>query len=77
MYYHINNIKKESNNEFLRNDIKNHTCYYFADILIVNVTNYVELGNVLLHEKSYENILIYDAANRTLYDAKFYVFLIK
>lgn len=71
MYYHINNIKKERNNEFLKYDIKNHTYYYFADIVIVNIANYVELGNVLLDEKSYENILIYDAANRTLYDAKF------
>ena len=28
VYYHINNIKIRSNNEFKEIDIKNLTCYY-------------------------------------------------
>ena len=36
MYYHINNIKMESNNKLKKIDIKNHTCYYFVDINNIN-----------------------------------------
>ena len=38
-------------------DVKNHTCYYFNDIMRVEDIDY---DNILLDEKSYENILTHD-----------------
>ena len=46
----------ESKNDFKKNDIKSCTCYYFDDIIRVEDVNF----EILLDEKSYENILIYD-----------------
>ena len=51
-----------SDNE-LKNDIKNHTCYHFEDIININDLNF---DNILIDEKPYEIILIYNATNKTL-----------
>ena len=55
------------NNVLKGNDIKNHTFNCFDDIIKVND---LDLDNILLDEKSYENILIYDVARKTRYDTK-------
>ena len=60
-------IKIESNNEFKKTDIKNHTCYYFSDI---STTEDFDFDNILLDEKSYENILVCDISYKTLIGAK-------
>ena len=51
------------NSEIKEIDIKNFTCYYFYDIISIN--DFI-LNNVLLDEKSYQNI-IYDVACKTPY----------
>ena len=66
MYYHINNIKMESNNKLKKINIKNHTYYYFVDI---NNINDLDLDNVLLNEKSCKTFLIY-VAYKTRYGVK-------
>ena len=53
-----------SNNQLKEINIKNHTCYYFDDIININHLN---LDNILLNEKSFENILLYDIAYKTPY----------
>ena len=45
----------ESKNEFKKSNFKNRTCYYFDDIIKVENIN---VYNIFLDEKSYENILI-------------------
>ena len=45
------------NNEFKTVHIKNCTCYYFEDIIKLED---LDLDNILIHEKSHKNILIYD-----------------
>ena len=57
----------KSNDEFKEIDIKNCTCYYFDDIMRVADINFY---NILLEEKSYENILIYDIPYKTFMGAK-------
>ena len=47
----------ESKDELKKNDIKNHMCYYFDDIITARD---IYFGNILLDEKLYENILIHD-----------------
>ena len=66
-YYHINNIKMDSNKNLKEIDIKNRTYYYFDDILNIHD---LDLDNISLDEKSYENFLIYDVAYKTPYSAK-------
>ena len=48
-YYKMNNLKEINR--------KNHTCYYFNDICR---TDDFDFDNVLLDEKSYENVLVHD-----------------
>ena len=48
-------------------NIKNRTFYYFDDIIQVENVNF---GNILLHVKSYENILVYDILYKTLTGTK-------
>ena len=48
-----------NNNESKVIDVKNCTCYYCDDIISISD---VVLGNILLDEKSYINILICDVA---------------
>ena len=47
------------NNEFKKNDTKNHECCYFDVIININDLN---LDYVLLDKKSYQNISIEQAA---------------
>ena len=55
------------NNEFKKVSIKNRTYYYFDDIIKFKDFH---LNNILLDEKSYGNILVYDILNKTLTIAK-------
>ena len=57
----------ESNNELKETDVKKCTCYYFGDI--INISDF-HLNNILLDEKSYENILIYDVLYKKSNSAK-------
>ena len=43
-------------------NIKNHTCYYFDDV--IKIEDY-DFDNILLDEKSYKNILVYDISYKT------------
>ena len=43
-------------------DIKNWTCYYFEDLKFGDF----DLDNILINEKSYENILVYNISYKTL-----------
>ena len=45
-----------ANKEFKKIIIKNHTCYYFNDIIN---TNYLNLDNILLDDKSFKNNFVY------------------
>ena len=58
--FYINDELKEIN-------IKNRTCYYFDDI--INIENF-DFYNILLDEKSRENILIFDISYKTLMGTK-------
>ena len=53
MYYK----KMESNDNFKKINIKNHTFYYFDDIIKIED---FDLYNILIDEKSYENVLVYN-----------------
>ena len=55
------------NNEFQKVRIKNRTCYYFDDIIQLE---YFDLDNILIGEKSHENILIYDISFENVIDPK-------
>ena len=44
------------NNEFYKVRIKNRTCYYFNDVIKLEDFDF---DNVLIDNKSYENVLIY------------------
>ena len=48
-------------------DITNSVCYYFDDI--ININDF-DLDNILIDEKSYENILICDVVCKVSYGAK-------
>ena len=48
---------KMGNNEFKKVRSKNSMCYYFDDIIKLED---FDLANILVDEKSHENILIYD-----------------
>ena len=61
----------ESNGELKEINIKNHTCYYFDDIIKIED---VDFDNILLDEKSYKNILVYDIAYKTFIGAKTIVY---
>ena len=56
-----------SNNELKEIDIKNRTCYYIDKIIKIED---LDLDNILIDEKSYENILAYNISYKTLIDAK-------
>ena len=57
----------DSNNELKEFDIKNHTCYYFDDIIEIENFNF---GNILIDEKTHGNILVYNMSYKTLIYAK-------
>ena len=56
-----------SNDELKEVDIKNHRCYYFKDRTKIED---FDLDNILLDEKSSENILVYDIPYTILIGAK-------
>ena len=55
------------NNELKKVRIKYCTYYYIDDIIKSEDFN---LDNILINEKSHENILIYDISYKTLFDSK-------
>ena len=57
----------ESKNEFKKIDIKNRTCYHFDNIIKIKD---IDFDNILLDEKSYENILIYGISYKTFMGVK-------
>ena len=50
-------------------DIKNHTCYYFDDIIEIKDFDF-DFDNILIDEKSYKNNLVYDISYKTLFGSK-------
>ena len=63
-WHHKHNIKKESNNKLKEISAKNHSCYYF-NVIIEDFDIYV-----LIDEKSYENIFVYNNSCKTLMGPK-------
>ena len=61
-----NNIKWKIKN-FKKIRIKKRTCYYIDDIIKLED---FDLDNILIDEKSHENILIYDISYKPLIDSK-------
>ena len=57
----------ESNDKLKDIDIKNCTCYYFDDIIKIE---YFYLDDILIDEKSYKNILVYNTSYKSLIDSK-------
>ena len=55
-----------SNDELKEIDIKNHMCYYFDDIIKIEDFDF----DVLIDEKSHEDILVYSISYKTLIGAK-------
>ena len=63
----------ESKDELKKIDIKNHTCYYFDDIMRVRDRD-IDFNDILLYKKlckeKCENILIYNISYKTSTGAK-------
>ena len=57
----------DCNNELKNLDIKNRRCYYFDDIIKIEV---FDLDNFLLYEKSCKSILVYNISDKILIDSK-------
>ena len=57
----------ERKNELKKIDIKNRTCYYLDDM---TKTEDFDINNVLIDEKSYKNISIYNISYKSLIDSK-------
>ena len=55
------------NNEFKKDRIKNGTSYYFDDLIQLED---FDTNNILIDEKSHENILVHDISYKTLIDPK-------
>ena len=53
------------NNKLKEINLKNHTRYYFGDMISMN-----DLDNMLLNKKTRKNILIYCAEYKTPYSIK-------
>ena len=60
-------IKRESAEKLKEIDTENHTCYYFDDIIKIED---FDLDNILIDEKSYKNILVYNNPYESLIDSK-------
>ena len=56
-----------SNNELKKIDTKNYICYYFDDI--IKIEDFA-CDNILIDEKSFENILFYKISYKSLIDVK-------
>ena len=64
----------ESKDELKKIDIENRYCYYFDDIMrVINV----DLDNILLDKKSYENISLDKKLdeNTLIYDSSYNTFM--
>ena len=61
------NIFVKSKNEFKKVNVKNCAFYYFDDIMEIEDIN---VDNILLDEKSYKNILLYNTVYKEFMDAK-------
>ena len=57
----------ENNDKLKEIDIKNCTCYHFDEI---TKSEDFDLDNVLVNEKSYKNILVYNILYKTLISDK-------
>ena len=57
----------ESNDNLKKIEIKYRTCYYFDDIIKIED---FDLDSILVVEKSYENILVYNISYESLIDPK-------
>ena len=55
------------NDELKQINIKNCTCYYFDDILKIED---FDIDNILIDEKSYKNILVYNISYKSLIDSE-------
>ena len=62
-------MKMEGNDELKEIDIKNRKCYYFNDIMKVED---IDLYNILLDKKLYENNLVYNILCKTFIGAKLF-----
>ena len=57
----------ESNGKLKEVNVKTRTCYYFEDIIKFEDS---DLDNILIDEKSFENILVYSISYKTLIGSK-------
>ena len=57
----------ENNDELKEINIKNTTCYYIHGVIEIE---YFDFDNILLYEKTYENISFYEISYKTLTGAK-------
>ena len=57
----------ETDDKLKKIDIKNRTCYHFDDII---KPEDFDLDNILIDQKSYENILVYNISYKSLIDCK-------
>ena len=55
-------------NKFKDIDIKNHTFYFFDDIIKIKS---FDPNKIKIDEKSYKNILIYETGYMTIKDSKY------
>ena len=69
MKFYINKyiIETESNDNLKEIDIKNRTCYYFDDV--VKIKDF-DLDKLLIDEKSYEKMLVYNIPHKNLISTK-------
>ena len=58
---------KKENNDLKKIRIKHCMCYYFDDIIELEDFG---IDNILIDEKSHENIVIYDISYKTLIESK-------
>ena len=57
----------DSSDELKETDIKNSKCYYFDNIIKIED---LDLDNILIDEKSYKNILVYNISYKSLIDSE-------
>ena len=60
-------INVDRNDELKKINIKNCACYYFDDILKIED---FDIDNILIDEKSYKNILVYNISYKSLIDSE-------
>ena len=60
-------INVDRNDELKQINIKNCACCYFDDILKIED---FDIDNILIDEKSYKNILVYNISYKSLIDSE-------